>query len=337
MAMQVYDTDTLLGVLRGLDPFEPFLLNMFFGSEINFETRKIDFDVVAEDTTLAPFVSPLVAGKAQKAAGGTLKSFAPAYVKPKDVVDPERVIRRLPGEAMGGSMSPAARRDAIVADILNMHRKKILRRKEWMAAQALLTGKVVVSGEDYPEVEVDFQRAAGNTIVLAGLNVWTDTVNAKPLEQIEAWNDQAEAPITDIIMDSGAWKLFIAFQAVKDLLETRRGSLSMVELAPGNDKWVQYKGEIGAYRFWVYKGFYTDELGAKHNFIPTNTVIAASAAVEGVRAHGAILDAEAGYRAMDVFPKNWVNKDPAVEYVMSQSAPLMIPVRVNAAVAVTVA
>ncbi|MCU7839767.1 MAG: major capsid protein [Candidatus Thiodiazotropha sp. (ex Troendleina suluensis)] len=337
MTIQVYDTHTLLGVLRGLDPFTPFFLNMFYPSVITFQTSKIDFDVVAEDTTLAPFVSPMVAGKAIKSQGGELRSFSPAYIKPKHVVDPERVLRRRPGEVIGGAMSPSARRDAIVADVLDLERRQILRRLEWMGVQGILNGKVLVSGEDYPEVEVDFQRDAANTIVLAGLNVWTDTVNADPLSDLEAWNDQAEAPITDFIMDSGGWKLFIAFDSVQKLLETRRGSESRVEMAPDNDKWVQYKGEIGSFRFWVYKGYYTDDNGVKQNFMPANTVVGASSAVEGVRAFGAILDGEAGYQAMEMFPKNWMNKDPAVEYLMTQSAPLMIPSRVNAAVKVTVA
>lgn len=332
----VYDTDTLVGVVEGLDPFTPFLLHMFYPSMVTFETSKIDFDAVSEDTTLAPFVSPMVAGKANKAAGGELRSFKPAYVKPKDVVDPERVLKRRPGEAIGGKLSPAQRRDAIVVDILDGHRKKISRREEWMAAQELLTGKVVVSGEDYPAAEVDFKRAAGNTVVLAGQAVWSDTVNADPLGDIESWNDIAEAPITDLVMDSKAFKLFIKFDAVKELMESRRGSESNIELAPGNEKWVQYKGMVGSYRVWVYKGYYTDDADSKQNFLPDNTVIAGSSAVDGVRAYGAILDGRAGYQAMDVFPKNWVQEDPAVEYVMTQSAPLPIPARPNASLAITV-
>ena len=52
---------------------------------------------------------------------------------------------------MGCTLSPMARRDLIIADILMENDMLIDHRLEWMAAQALLTGKVVVSGEDYPE------------------------------------------------------------------------------------------------------------------------------------------------------------------------------------------
>ena len=334
--MNVYDTATLLGVLRELDPFDPFLLNMFYPDMVTFETSEIDFDAVSEDMTLAPFVSPMVAGKANKAAGGELRKFKPAYVKPKHVVDPERVLKRRPGEPLGGQMSPGSRRNAIIADNLATERRQIQRRLEWMAAQGLLTGKVLVSGEDYPEVEVDFQRDAGNTVTLVGTAKWSDTANAVPVEDLETWSDLAEAPVTDYIMGSAAFKNFIKFQAVKDLMDTRRGSESKLELGPDNAQWVSFKGWCGSFRIWVYKGYYKDDAGAKQLYIPTNKVVGASVAVEGVRAFGAILDGTAGYQAMDVFPKNWVNDDPAVEYTMSQSGPLMIPKNSNASVAATV-
>lgn len=335
-----YDTSTMLEVVNTLDTFEPFLLNMFFPEMVNFATSKIEFDVIDEDMQLAPFVSPMVAGKADKANGGELRSFKPAYVKPKNVVDPERVIKRKAGEPIGGgTMSPDQKRNAIITDLLLEHQKKIMRRKEWMAAQALLTGKVTVEGEDYPKVEVDFKRDAGNAITLAGALTWdkANLATATPLEDVDAWGVLCEGPITKLVFDRLSWADFIRFQEVKDLMDTRRGSQSQLELGPDNgERDYSYKGMLGAdIECWVYSGYYKDETGVKQNYMPDNTVIAGSAAVQGVRAHGAILDGEAGYQALDFFPKNWVQKDPAVEYVMSQSAPLMIPKRPNAIVTVT--
>ena len=58
--------------------------------------------------------------------------------------------------------------------------------------------------------------------------------------------------------------------------------------------------------------------------------------VDGVRAFGAILDPRAGYQALPIYSKNWIAEDPAAEYIMSQSAPLMIPGRPNASLKATV-
>lgn len=333
---RIYDTDTLLEVVYGLAPFETFLLNLFFPNLVTFHTSTISFDVVAEDMRLAPFVSPLVAGKVMKAQGGNLKSFKPAYLKPKDVVDPERVIVRRPGEALGGRLSPAARRNAIIADILDGHRKKILRRLEYMAAQVLLQGKVIVEGEDYPTVEVDYGRAAGNTIALTGDVRWGEAT-AKPLDDIEAWAEQAEVPITTLVMDRHAYRNFVKSENVREMLDGRRNSRSELEVGPDSGRLYSYKGALGSdLEVWVYSGYYRDDSGNKVPFLPENTVIAGSPAIDGVRAFGAILDPEAGYQALELFPKNWVNQDPAAEYVLTQSAPLTVPRRPNAVVAATV-
>lgn len=56
----------------------------------------------------------------------------------------------------------------------------------------------------------------------------------------------------------------------------------------------------------------------------------------GYQAFGAIRDEAAGYQAMSFFPKSWVEQDPAVRYLMLQSAPLVVPYRPNASLAATV-
>ena len=55
-------------------------------------------------------------------------------------LDPNRVLKRRPGEPYTGMMSPAARADAIVADMM---REMVDARPpaEWMAAQAVLTSR----------------------------------------------------------------------------------------------------------------------------------------------------------------------------------------------------
>lgn len=333
---RIYDTDTLLSVVEGLAPFESFLLNLFFPNVITFGTSSISFDVIAEDMRLAPFVSPLVAGKVQKSLGGALKSFKPAYLKPKDVVDPERVLIRRPGESLGGRLSIEARRNALIADILDGHRRQIQLRLEHMAAQVLLQGKVIVSGEDYPTSEVDYGRAPGNTVALVGDARWGEAT-AKPLDDIEGWAAQAEAPLTTLVMDRHAYRAFVADADVRELLDGRRNSRSELEVGPDTGRLYSFKGTLGSdLEIWVYSGYYRDEAGQKIHFLPDNTVIAGSAALDGVRAFGAILDQSAGYQALEIFPKNWISQDPAVEFVMSQSAPLTVPRRPNAVVAATV-
>jgi len=65
-------------------------------------------------------------------------------------------------------------------------------------------------------------------------------------------------------------------------------------------------------------------------------VLVISPELDGVRCFGAIKDEEAGFQALPYFPKSWLEKDPAVRYLLMQSAPLPVPYRVNASFCATV-
>ena len=58
--------------------------------------------------------------------------------------------------------------------------------------------------------------------------------------------------------------------------------------------------------------------------------------IEGVRCYGAIKDEQAGFQANRYFPKSWLENDPAVRWMLLQSAPLVVPYRPNASMCVTV-
>ncbi len=323
-------TETLMGVYSSMIMHDTFLLNLFCPNVVTFDTSEIDFDVLLEDHTLAPFVSPLVAGKPHIQKGSTRRKLKPAYVKPKDIVDPEHVMKRRHGELPGGSLTAEQRADAIRVDILLNQRKRIFTRMEWMIAQLLKTGKIVVSGEDYPEVEVDFGRSGNNTVTLTSGARWSESSTRTPNDDIEDWLSLLDAPCTHIIFGKNAWKNYAADSTTKDLINDRRGSDTKLAMEP-SQMLASFKGRLGASgpELWTYTGWYHDDAGAKQTFVAENEVLLASSAAGGTRAYGAILDAEAGYRPAELFPKNWVEKDPPVEYIMTQSAPMPVIPLIN--------
>lgn len=325
-----YDTETLLGVYKELDPFNPFLLDLLCQSKVEFDDESIAFDKLSSDKKLAPFVSPMVAGKALRASGGNKYAFTPAYVKPKNFIDPKRVVKRRPGEALGGQLSASQRRQAILVDTMDEQRMKIKRREEWMVAQIIQTGKVIVQGENYPTSEVDFQRDANLTIDISGGAAAWDQATAKPDEDLEDWFALMMAPATHLVFGRGAYRKFIQSDGIKEWLDTRRGSDTELEMAPSTQL-ASFKGRLGGSgpECWTYAGYYIDENGDKQLFIPDNGVAILSTGAEGLRAYGAILDGEADYVATEYWPKNWVEKDPGVEQVMTQSAPLPCFLEIN--------
>lgn len=338
-----YDTATLLGVLRVQKAPSLFWLAMF-GSQINFETEKIVFDrVFGDDRKLAPFVVPNVQGRVLGIEGYESKEFKPAYVKPKHVVDPNMIIPRQPGEALGtGSLSIMQRRDAVVAEILRQHRVMHLNRQNWLASRAVIDGSVIISGEDYPATLVDFRRDGSLTGTLTGAARWSQGT-ADPLEDLKdmrvAANDLSGARITRIVFGGNAWALFAARVDLKELMNRNYGGLNtevtrMTDGYEGQEYMGVIQGLNGAGRIeaWVDTSKYIDpETGQQEYFLDQDTVVGVNEGfMQGFRCFGAIKDKAAGYRALDLFPKMWENPDPSVEYLMTQSAPLMVPKEPNA-------
>jgi len=71
--------------------------------------------------------------------------------------------------------------------------------------------------------------------------------------------------------------------------------------------------------------------------LPANYVLMGSRSLEGVRAFGAIMDEDFAYGALAFAPKTWVEKNPSRRHLLMQSAPLVVPSRVNALLAAKVA
>jgi hypothetical protein len=343
MAMDVIETHDLIKIVETRKPKSSYWLDLCFPTVHTFNTEYVDFDLVDNARRLAPFVAPTVQGQPMVHRGHSVRKFKPAYIKPKDPVDPGRILKRRAGELFGGAqLTPAQRHDAIVADILFTHVDGIERRWEWMAAKAVIDGAVTISGENYPTVQLAFGRHASNTKTLTGTALWTDTVNSKPLDAIDAWNtemmDRCGYPITRLTMGPMAFSAFINHPQVKEMLDVRRGGTTTFEIGPGDGQPVQYRGTLKSANIdiYVYSDKYEDNLGVAQDFLNTNDVVATNAAVDGVRAFGAIMDKKANWQAVPIFSKMWEQEDPSGLFVMSQSAPLMIPSRPNASMKITV-
>jgi hypothetical protein len=349
MSFTTYDTQVLLGVLRTLYTPSSFWLDKFFASEQTFEQEYIDFDILVGGRRMAPFVAPTVQGKPMLAQGYTTKRFKPAYVKPKDVIDPQRIIKRRAGEPFMGSMSLQARFDAVTADSLQEQKNQIYRRWEWMACQAIVTGQVIVAGDDYPTQTVLFGRNAANTITQSGTSLWTDTVNSDPIADIEAWTYQIQTATgfvpDQLTMGLNAWKAYRKHPKVTALLSTIvRNSQDAIRASALSGDTSQYVGQVGlsTLPIFVYNDIYEDNTSTLTSPVnvpyldPTKVVLTASTGIGGIRCFGAILDAKAGFAPASIFPKQWQQEDPSVTYLMSQSAPLMVPTRPDCTLAAKV-
>ena len=222
--MADYDTATLIGV-QNRQQIDPLFFLQFFPDEITFSTEKIMFDEISEDRyILAPFVAPHVEGRVMERGGFDTRSFKPAYVKPKHDIDINQQFKRRAGEQpVVGSLSPQQRYDATIAENFRIEREMIERRINWMCAQALVNGAVVVEGEDYPRVTIDFNRDANLTEVLTSTARWGESA-ADPLGDLNVKmrlsRKLSGGRITNVIMGEEAYDRFYRNADVKALLDT---------------------------------------------------------------------------------------------------------------------
>lgn len=337
MPVDMFETRTMMQALEEMKPPRTFLLDSFFRNSQTFGTEAVDVDIVKGKRKLAPFVSPLHEGKVVKREGYSTETFKPPYLKPKRATRAQNFLQRQPGEAVyAGSLTPQQRAARELGKDLTELRESIIRREEWMASQALTTGKVTVSG-DGVEAEVDFQMDATHLVTLSGTDLWTDA-GSDPIAKLRAWKrmcaqDSGVAP-DRVIFGASVVDAFFHNAKVKDLLDNRRieiGTIKPSELPDGVTH-LGYFADPGVDIF-TYDEWYLDDAGNEQPMVPVDSIIMGSTRAKTVRAYGAIQDVDAigaGLFEAQYFPKSWVQQDPSARFVMVQSAPLVIPTQIGA-------
>lgn len=336
--IEVFSTTTLLGVLENLKRPVTGLLDRFFAEITQSQSEDIAFDIDTSKRYLAPFVHPLVSAPVKQMKGVETKIFRPAYIKEKARYTPDRPLRRGIGEGFGGTSTPEQRRALAVSSELAEQADRIIRRKEAMALEALMTGTLTISGiEEYPDTVVDFQRDESLEADyvdndLTGGNRWT-VDGSDPNDNLDDMSEKFDklcgAFVEDVVMDSDAWKAFRKNKKVLRDLELPKYDAGSIQNMEPNKSGLQYKGQYGGYRIWKYSGFYTAANGTETKSFSGGYALCIGQ-IDGTQHHGAIQDEESGNQPLEIFPKSWVTPEPSVRWIMSQSAPIVVPRRSNA-------
>lgn len=343
MAVDIFDTRVLNRVIDNKVDKTTFLVDKFFPSVQVSEEETIMFDTTGDRKYITPFVSPVMEGKLVAELGYNTQSFRPAYLKDKRVFDPNKQFRRRPGEAIGGSLTAAARLQASVSANMDEQLEMMAGRFEVMAGEALRLGQVTISGERYPTKVVSFGRRSANRVVKTSTARWTADGSAtvqsgvSPVTDIEyeaqELSDATGVMPTDVIFGPKAWALF-----EKDLIANYKDSLDKnlsnsglteIDMSYVNQPrdGVVYRGRRGYLKFWTYTGTYTNpEDGQTITVLGDYEVLIGNGSVDGVRHFGAIRDLDA-LQARQYFVKSWTVPDPSARYLLMQSAPLLVPYR----------
>ncbi|WP_230770685.1 major capsid protein [Sphingomonas sp. Leaf4] len=342
--MDTYDVTTLAGLIAPLRGPGNFLRALFFGAApIEFDTPDVKFDRVFDDLRIAPWVSPYAPGTPDQDKPFQTDSFAPGYTKPLTRIEPDKISKRRPGEPLGGAFTLAQRRDLYFLDYLQKHVNRIDRREEVMSAEILRTGGVIIEGKDYPRSVVSFGRKASLTKALLNTARWGES-GVSPFDSLDAFieeiAEECGAAPSHVVFEKLAWALFAADPKLKDRLDTTyAGNTSAIDLGfkPGVLGSPVFKGRVGTVELYVYNDSYEDVDGTLRKLLqPYDLIVGAPGAYEGTPCYGAIQDPRNNYGAARLFSKNWIEENPGAEILMTQSAPIFVPKRVNASGRMTV-
>ena len=343
MAYDIYSTAYLSRVVARLRPVPTFFLDMFFPEVITSEKEEIYFDVIDSKPRLAPFVHPLREGKLVEDEGYATKSFKPAYIKDKRIFNALKALKRRAGEDFTGSMTAEQRLQMNLIEALQNQKNILTRRMEVMAAEAIRAGTQTIVGDGI-NATVSYGRDASLSVTLTSTAKWDDNANTSQSNNFEDWSaillEKSGFGGTDIVMDAKAWKLLKRDANFAKLLDRnyKGGDGTTLDMNPrAKVEGVQFKGVLGDFMVWVYNHPYVNDSGSTVNVMPDNTVIMVDRrGVEGVRHFGAILDVS-NLVATEQYVKSWEEEDPSARFLLSQSAPLLVPYRTNATLVATVA
>ena len=330
MSLPIFESRKLIATVNRVKPATTFITDTFFKRVDVNASENIDVEIRDGKRKLAPFVSPLIEGKLEPSLGKQVTSYKPGYIKFKYVTEAEQVARNTNGVFYADGKSPTERAAEKAVIEIQDGINNIKRRVELMATESITTGKVTIKGDGIDEV-IDFGMKATHLKTLTGTDLWTDA-DSDPLKNLRAWKrevakDSGYTP-TVVIMGSSAVDAFLSNASVQSYLDKRRinlGSIVSEDLGEG----VTYYGEVEGLKIYSYDGYY-EVNDVVYDMFPADKVLLGSERAFTKLNYGAIKDLKSGNFVGQVFAKSWEVEDPSARFVLLQSAPLPVPVDINA-------
>ena len=262
--IDIYQPRYLAEVVRQAPPLHTFFRDTFFTNVRTFVTERVDIDIIKGNRRMAAFVHPKAGGQVLESEGYETESYAAPLINPYDVTTAERFMTRLPGEDLYSGMTPAQRAARQLVDEYMRLNDAATRREEWMAAQAITTGRIPVKGKGVDEV-IDFGFT--NKKTLTGTAQWGKSA-AKIRDNLSAWVDEVSvhgfSNVDMAILGKNALRALLADESIYKALDNRRMILG--EIAPRNlPNGVRYIGWLAdpGLELYAYNEVYLDPESVK--------------------------------------------------------------------------
>ena len=336
--VSIFDPRTMGKIVERMPAVRTFFRSTFFKTVNTFTTKSIDVDFRKGNRRIAPFVHRKIGGKTVPNSGYQTKTYTPPLVAPNKITTVDDLLNRSFGESLYNGKSPAERAvEKLARDFIELE-EMIVRREEWMCAQAIYTGTIPVIGEGLNEV-IDFKFTNFEAKATAA-----DKWKADKIGYIKACKKQVQKTgfvncnvcimADDVVMD------FLNDTKVQKLLDVKGYDLAVIkpqELPNGTTYVGSLRGEgidIYTYNEWFLDDFTDPEAPEEKPLVPDGTLALLSTSANFSMDYAAVtaLDSKTenfvtveGARV----PTSWIERNPDRRFLQLNSNPLSVPHEVD--------
>lgn len=336
MSMSIFDPRVLGAIIDVTPSTGGFFTKTLFKENKPIEGTKVDLDFRKGKRKILPFVSENSPATVIQKKGFITSEAETPLIKPADVTTIKDLKTREFGEALYGNKTMQERAVEQLTDVAMDFNEQANRTKEWMAAQAITTGKIPVKGEGV-DYTIDFQFT--NKVALTGDKKWSNAA-ANPLEDISKWINQVQLTggrtPNICVMDNDAYEAFISNPKTKEILDIRNMELASIKPTQLDEN-VTYGGYIARYNLsiYIYNEYYIDPKdNVEKPLVPSGTVILASTNARNIIFYGELVVIDdnsndfVSYITEKIF-RSYTTKNPDRRYLELQTRPLPIPTEVD--------
>lgn len=339
--ISIYEPRTMGKIVSRMPVVHSFFRTMFFKNTQTFTTKSVDVDFKKGNRALAPFVHRKIGGKTIPNSGYQTKSYTPPLVAPNKITTVDDLLNRLPGEGIYSGKSPAERAvEKLAQDFIELN-EMIVRREEWMAAQAIFTGTIPIVGDGINEV-IDFSFTNKETITTAAKKWGVET--SDPIADLKRWRKEVQkngfVNCNVCVMADDVATAFINHPKVQKLLDTKGYDLAVIkprELPNG----ATYIGTLHAegLDIYTYNEWYLDDwtdptTPEQKPLVPDGTLALLSTMANYSMYYGAVtvLDGKTeNFVTVEgaKVPDTWIERNPSRRFLQLNSNPLPVPHEVD--------
>lgn len=354
MAINIYQTQTMLAAIELMTPRNTFLRDRYFPTTENdiFVTEDVLVEYKDElKKKLAPCVVPYKGGIPMSRSGYKTERFTPPNVAASRVLSITDLMKKQFGETLFSQQQPAQREAALLRNDMNELMGTIDGREEYMAAQTLLNNGYTLKhyadkygGDKYEEFGITFYDELTNPARYVPSGT-IDSSEAKGKQFIADISAMARMltkrglPATDVIIESTLAAVLLNNEWFLRLMDNRR--LDLVQMNPvALPNGATHLGKINVegrmMDFYVYDEEYVDEAGVTQQFIPVGMAIVTGPAC-GRTLYGAVTQIEESDREFHTYPAKRVphvttNVNDGIRKLDITAKPLTVPNYKNSAI-----